>query len=372
MKKVLFLNLTAFSQTGGIEKFNKCFLKALSELDAKGISSSNSISAYDTSCSIDYYPVEKYQGYAMNKAKFVINSIIKARNYDIIVLGHINMAIVGTAIKKLMPQKKLVLITHGIDVWGELTGAKKKVLSLADKILSVSSFTKKKLMDVHYINEEKVDVFPNTIDPYFPQPTDLSIRKDLRERYNVKDDEFLLYTLTRLSSKEQYKGYDRVIEALAEVVNENKKVKYIIAGKYDEQEKQKVDQLIAKNNLDGHVQLLGFIDEEELVGHYQMADLYIMPSKNEGFGIVFIEALVCGLPVIGGNCDGSTDALLNGETGTLVSPENINEIAKAIQHHIKLHVRKNTQQLKINKEKTLANFSFDKYKERLEGVIISC
>ena len=212
-------------------------------------------------------------------------------------------------------------------------------------------------------------MFPNTIDPYFDMPADTARKNDLRERYGVKDDEFLMYTLTRLSSAEGYKGYDKVIKALAEVVKVNDKIKYVIAGKYDEQEKALVDGLIRDNNLQNHVLLIGFIKEEELVGHYQMADLYIMPSKNEGFGIVFIEALVSGLPVIGGNCDGSTDALLQGQTGTLIAPDNIDEITAAVLAEAKFNSRADKQLTAERKQKTLDHFSFQRYTERLQKVI---
>ena len=55
-----------------------------------------------------------------------------------------------------------------------------------------------------------------------------------------------------------------------------------------------------------------------------------MPSKGEGFGIVFLEALSCGKPVLAGNKDGSVDALLNGKLGTLVDPDDPAEIAEAL------------------------------------------
>lgn len=372
MKKVLFLNLTAFSQTGGIEKFNKCFLKALNELDEERVTDSYSYSAYDTVCDEKYYNARKYKGFGKNKLSFVINSIIKAIRYDIVVLGHINIAVIGTILKTLFPKKKLILVTHGIEVWTPLDGAKKKVLQLADKILSVSSYTQNKLMELHKIGKQKIHVFPNTIDPYFDIPEGTERQEWLRDRYGIKKDQFLLYTLTRLSSNEQYKGYDKVIIALSEVVKQYPGVRYIIAGKYDEKEKELVDVLVDKHGLNDNVRLIGYIDEKELVAHYQMADLYIMPSKNEGFGIVFIEALVSGVPVIGGNCDGSTDALLGGKTGTLVNPDDIAGITNAIIKNVTLNLRND----KVNSERlrslTLGNFSFERYKLRLSNIIAEC
>lgn len=372
MKRILFLNLTTFSKTGGIERFNRCFLKALSDLDNKKITDSHAYSAYDDSALEQYYPKEKYRTFAGNKMYFVLASIAAAVRYDVIFLGHINMAVIGVAIKRLYPSKKVILITHGIDVWRELTGFKRQVLKSADKILSVSNFTKTKLIDLHGVSSDKVTVFHNTIDPFFPMPESLAKSGTLNMRYGIGKDDFVIFTLTRLSATELFKGYDKVIEALGQIVKTHRQLKYIIAGKYDDAEKQRIDSLVIEYELQGHVILTGFVKEEELVEHYQMADMYIMPSKKEGFGIVFIEALVCGLPVVAGNADGSADALLNGELGTLVNPDSVGEIQAAIVKHIENNYRQNEKQRLETRQKTLDNFAFDKYRQRLEHIIAAC
>lgn len=367
---MLFLNLTAFSTTGGIERFNKCFLKALDDLDANYGNVSSSYSAYDDLPLETYYSPEKYKGFRKNKLLFVVKSIVKARLSDVIILGHVNLALPGLIIKKLYPKKKLVLITHGIDVWSELGGVKKKVLHAADSILSVSSFTKRKVVEVNKVDPDKITLFPNTLDPYFSIPSEvIKQQPELRRRYGIADDEFVFYTLSRLSSTELFKGYDNVIKALAEVVKERPDVKYVIGGKYDTQEKNRIEKLVADNQLQGKVVLTGFLEEQELVAHYQMADAYIMPSKKEGFGIVYIEALACGTPVIAGNADGSVDALLDGATGTLIDPDNISEIRNAMIDHVDSPV--DVEKRKQRKKATLDAFTFDKYKQRLKSFLAS-
>lgn len=372
MKKVLFLNLTTFSQTGGIERFNKCFLKALSNLDVQKETDSYSFSAYDEHTSELYYETQRYTGFGKNKLKFVFQSVLHARKYDVVVLGHINLAIAGILIKMLYPSKKLLLVTHGIDVWGQLNKLKLRLLNKADKILAVSNFTRNKILKVHNVPAGKVSVFPNTIDPYFSIPATVLRNDTLRDRYGLKEKDFVIYTLTRLSHTELYKGYDKVITALAEVIAQYPHVKYVIGGKYDEGEKTRIDALINQHNLQGRVILTGFLDEKELVAHYQMADMYIMPSKKEGFGIVFIEAMICGLPVVAGNADGSVDALLNGKTGTLVNPDSKDEIKAAIIELMKSNVRFDEQRLLSIKNETLANYSFSRYQQRLKDIISAC
>jgi glycosyltransferase involved in cell wall biosynthesis len=108
----------------------------------------------------------------------------------------------------------------------------------------------------------------------------------------------------------------------------------------------------------------GFIPEEELPDHFALADAYIMPSKGEGFGIAFIEAMYYGLPVISGNADGSADALLQGKLGQLTDPSDPNEIAGAISKLIE-----DPQNFLPNKEVVNTQFGYEAYKDKLATAI---
>lgn len=369
VKNILFLNLTAFSKNGGLERFNKCFLKALSELNEEGMINVASYSAYDDKADTQYFPQQHYRGFREQKPKFIINSLLKAQSSDIVILGHINLSILAVLIKIFFPKKKVVLITHGIEVWKELSGNKLNALSKVDGILSVSGFTKNKLVELNKVPAEKITVFPNTIDPYFTIPDSIERKDELRGRYNLDSKDFVLYTLTRLADTEAFKGYDNILKALPEIIKQHPNLKYVLAGKYSENEKARIEKIVGDLGISEHVVLTGFLDESELTAHYQMADLYIMPSKKEGFGIVFIEAAVSGLPVVGGNADGTVDALMQGEIGTLINPDSVDDIINVVDRHILEKVRDNKELIIDRKEKTINNFSFMRYKERLRNII---
>ena len=85
------------------------------------------------------------------------------------------------------------------------------------------------------------------------------------------------------------------------------------------------------NSAQPQVVFTGYVAEAEKADHYRVADLYVMPSRGEGFGIVYLEALACGLPAIGSKLDGSREALRNGLLGTLVDPANAEELKAAIR-----------------------------------------
>jgi len=368
-KKVLFIGLTAFSRTGGVEKFNKCFLKALQDLESETDLSSFSMSLYDDKADEKYFANKKYNGFGGNKLSFVVSSILKAKNFDIIFIGHINLAIVGFFIKLFFPRKKLILIAHGYEVWSPLKGFKKALVNKADLILAVSNFTKNKLVEVQKIESGKISLFHNTIDPFFIIPSNFKKSEHLKERYGIEKDDFVMYTLARLSAAEGYKGYDVVIKCLPQLAQSIPNIKYVIAGKYDVEEKNRLDKLIEEKGVSNKVIFAGFLKDSEVESHYQMGDLFIMPSMGEGFGIVFIEAMACGMPVIAGNADGSVDALKDGELGALVNPNSENDITEKVED---IFQKKEmiTDPYKYDlQQRTLKHFGFEQYKKNLQHFI---
>jgi glycosyltransferase involved in cell wall biosynthesis len=79
--------------------------------------------------------------------------------------------------------------------------------------------------------------------------------------------------------------------------------------------------MVRELDLERHVTLAGLVPDDELVEYYNLCSLFAMPSKREGFGIAYLEAMACGKPAIAGNRDGARDALLDGELGVLVDPD---------------------------------------------------
>ena len=121
--------------------------------------------------------------------------------------------------------------------------------------------------------------------------------------------------------------------------------------------------LISVYKVDEQVILPGFIDESELTDHFLLADLFVLPSKKEGFGIVFIEALACGLPVVCGNTDGSVDAIYNGELGKAINPDDIAELENAITEYLKTPLTEDKRRLLH--DKCLLHFNENDYMNKL-------
>jgi phosphatidyl-myo-inositol dimannoside synthase len=362
--KVLFLVLTAFSSMGGIEKFNRAFMKAFVQLTSKMSVQFSSAGLYDVASNDAYIPAGQFKAFSGNKIYFVIAGICKSLFRNELILGHINLALIGVIYKFLRPERKLTIICHGIEVFEEQKGLKKKVLQVADSLLAVSNFTKQQLISIQRVDEKKITVFPNTIDPYFPMPAEFVKPSYLQKRYGLHANENILFTLTRINSEEGYKGYDKIIRILPGLKCKGVEFKYILGGKADAVEEEKVKQLVRDYQLEDHVILTGFIPDEEVTDHYLLADAFVMPSKGEGFGIVFLEAMACGLQVIAGNKDGSTEALQFGTLGTLVDPDDLQQIEQAVQQALS-----NKPSQHLTQENMLQYFSFDHFCNRLEHLV---
>lgn len=367
-KKILFLSLTAFSFTGGIEKFNRAFLKALSDIQKEGNIAAEACSAYDDKADTKYFPNDKYKGFNGRRFRFAIHVLLNAHKYDTIILSHIHLSSVTWIVKALFPSTQIMLIAHGIEVWRKLSTLQKKILQKSDRILAVSAYTKQKLVEVHGIDTGKITVFHNTIDPYFIYPVNFNKPRYLLDRYGLEPKDRVIFTLTRLSASEKNKGYDYIISAVSHLKTIFPRLKYILAGKYDEREKKRIDSSVEMNEVKDNVLLPGFVRDEEVTDHYLLADVFILPSQKEGFGIVFIEAIACGLPVIAGNKDGSIDALKNGELGLLVDPENETEILHTLEKCLDGNGRDVLARKELQ-QKVYEAFGFETFKGNLRKVL---
>ncbi len=147
----------------------------------------------------------------------------------------------------------------------------------------------------------------------------------------VNNDQHILLTVSRLVRR---KGHSQVIAALPQIINEVGPTKYIIVGNGPEE--QRLHHLTRRYGLEDCVEFLGRVDDQRLPALYRTADVFVMPSRDlygepiEGLGLVYLEANLCGLPVVAGNTGGVTDAVVDGQTGLLVDPEDPAAIASAI------------------------------------------
>lgn len=254
----------------------------------------------------------------------LISSGIRLRP-DLIITSHLNFTEAAYCLKKLTGIPYWT-IAHGVEAWNIKRPSLQTALRYADRILAVSSYTRDRLLQEQNLDPKKVVILPNTFNSERFQIADKPI--NLLKKYQLKPQQPVILTVNRLVSSEPYRGYDKILEALPIIRQVIPNIHYIIVGKGDD--RSRLERSINQRNLQDCVTLAGFVPDSELSDYYNLCDVFAMPSKLEGFGIVYLEALASGKPVLGGNQDGAIDALCRGELGVLINPDDELEIAQSI------------------------------------------
>ena len=180
-------------------------------------------------------------------------------------------------------------------------------------MLCVSRYTRASVLSWAAIAPERVFVLPDTVRDEFT-PGDGGM---MRSRLGL-DNKHVLHPVGRLDSRERYKGHDRVIAAIPELLANGYDIHYLIVGEGDDH-KRRLEALADGMKLRDRVHFLGTLGLSELVETYRAADLFVLPSTGEGFGIAFLEAMASGTPAVGLDVAGAKDALADGELGAIAS-----------------------------------------------------
>jgi phosphatidyl-myo-inositol dimannoside synthase len=179
------------------------------------------------------------------------------------------------------------------------------------------------------VDHERVFVSPEGVDVSRFEGVDTRTFAAIRDRHGIAS-RFVVLTVGRLVER---KGHDIVLRALPQVARELPNVMYVVVGSGPYE--TRLRSLTHELGLQDKVAFCGRVQDHELVAYYHACDVFAMisrelPDDTEGFGIVFMEAAACGKPTIGGRSGGVPDAIVDGETGFLVDPTAVEDVAEAI------------------------------------------
>lgn len=236
--------------------------------------------------------------------------------------GHIKLAPLVRSLCQLTGTPYTVL-TYGKEVWEPLAPRSQQALQQADTVWTISRYSRDRACIANHLNPQQFRMVPCAVDgalfTHGPKSAELLTRYGLA---NAR----VLMTVARLWSGDIYKGVDVTIRALPAILSAFPDVKYLVIGRGDDQ--PRLARLAADMGVADQVIFAGFVPTEDLVDHYRLADAYVMPSQ-EGFGIVYLEALACGVPVLAGDADGSADPLQDGRLGWQVPHRDPEAVAAA-------------------------------------------
>lgn len=361
-----------FESKGGIQVYSANFLNAIRFIFPN--SQNQVFLKHDIPCQIASTPNTTYftSGQISPRLRtpvFAAKLIQSSFRYlpRLIVSTHLNFIFVAWVLKKLKNIPYWTVV-HGIEAWNIENLQLIISLKEADLILAVSNYTRNRLLAEHNLDPNKVVLLPNTVDSDRFYITPKSDR--LLQKYCLTPKQPIILTVARIEPSEQYKGYDKILAALPQIRKAIPNVHYILVGKGDD--KPRIQQLINQYRIQDSVTLTGFVSDDELNDYYNLCNVFAMPSKKEGFGIVYLEALACGKPTLGGNQDGAIDALCNGTLGALVNPDDVNEIAQTLIQILQgTYPNPLMYQPELLRQKVIDIYGFETFKQTLSNYLNS-
>lgn len=318
----------AYGGIGGISKFNRDLLAALA-----GMPEVSTVVTLPRLVQRECEPIPDKIRFDLSAARgkpaYVLRALrlaFASPRTDLLICGHINLLPLAWTVSRIK-RCPLLLIVHGVDAWSpHRSPLVRALLARVDAIIAVSRYTVERMRAWSDLPEQRFRILPNCVDlaTFTPRPRNAA----LAQRYGLAGRRVLL-TVGRLAGSEQYKGFDEVLEVLPQLAREMPDLAYVIVG--DGDDRPRLQAKAQALGVEDRVVFTGFVSEEEKIDLYNLADVFVMPGRGEGFGIVYLEAMACGVPAIGSLLDGSRDALRDGQLGLLIDPREPQQLIEAVR-----------------------------------------
>jgi phosphatidylinositol alpha-1,6-mannosyltransferase len=323
---VLLISPELFLHDGGIARIMRLYLKALCEnagshdrVDSVVLNDQNGTEPRLTRYANDR--LGEQVGCERRKLAFIRQTLRLARRADLLVCAHLHHLPIAWLAQRFNSRLKYCVVAHGIEVWRPYSSIERRALLGAHRIFCVSEYTRRQLLRFcPALAPNRLVVLPNTLDPQFtPRPDErLSAQPFALPR---------ILTVGRLSATDSYKGYDTLIEAMPAIRRDYPAARLRIVGQGDDQ--PRLAALAARLGMTGSVDFLGSLNDEALRLEYATCDLFALPSRREGFGLVYLEAMIHGKPCVGARAGGAPE-VINDTVGRLVEYGNIPDLAAAV------------------------------------------
>jgi phosphatidyl-myo-inositol dimannoside synthase len=253
----------------------------------------------------------EFRGFARRKARLAAAVLTLAPEVRFAYFGHAHLGPLGLALRLLNRRAEYWVAAHGIEVWTRLPGLRRRALGHASRIAAVSAFTARAAAEAQGLDPNRFFVLPPVLDPIFAGSGESALPVALPKQARV------LLAVGRLVSAEPGKGVDTVIEALPKVLRVFPETYFVIVG--DGDARPGLEKLARETGVADRVVFAGEQPLGALGGFYDRCDVFIMPSRQEGFGVVFLEAMAHGKPVIAGAHGGTPELVEDGVSGYLVN-----------------------------------------------------
>ena len=299
---------------GGIPQYNRQLLKALGlacdELDLE-----------PRVFSLNDANVTGGRGFGRDKGRFVsavVGGAVARRPHSVII-GHVNLAPLAL-VYRLLGVRRVYLLAHLIEIERKLGVVSRLAIRLCSSVLCISDATRLAVVTHQGVRPERTRLLQYAFEPSAPRTAS--------EFGDLVDRPLRLLSVARMESSEGYKGIDTTLEAVALLKASGVDLEYTVVG--DGDDRRRLGRLCVNLGLQDSVRFLGAVSYEVLGREYGSCDVFVLPSSREGLGIVYLEAMSYGKPVVALHAGGVADVVVHETNGLLVSEQTAEAVGAAI------------------------------------------
>jgi glycosyltransferase involved in cell wall biosynthesis len=361
--RILLLTTTTFSAVGGISRYTAHLCRALGEMPAVSLDVCSLCDSEheerEPYLSTDS-PRIRFRGFDNRRVLYSLWTVCKllSTSYDVCLVGHAHLLplIVLTRFSPRRP--RLIVMAYGIEVWCRLTRLRRIGLGMCDQVWAISWHTAGRMQAVNG-PVKKASILHNALDPFWAAQAELQQAPAATKS---------LLTVARLTRSERDKGHAQVIRALPEVLAAVPDVHYDVVGGGDLI--PELCELAAECGVRERISFHGQVEDARLHQFYRDCSLFVMPSKKEGFGYVYLEAMYYGKPVVAGATDAGSEVVHHNRSGLLVDPDDHGAVAAALIRLLQ-DDRLRREMGQQGRRLVEQQYTFDLFKKRLAEYLTS-
>lgn len=231
---------------------------------------------------------------------------IRAVRPDYVMYMHVNLARPAPWLRALGHPARFGIWTYGVEVWDELSRPHRHALRSAEVVMTISRDSVRRTVDTQGVPPTRVRLVPLSLPQAMFEP----------DHHGQTPEAGRLLTVSRLAQTERGKNIEPLIDAMPAVRASHPAARLVIVGDGDDRER--LERIVKDKGLAEVVVFPGRLSDEELRDEYRRAELFVLPSEKEGFGLVFVEAMLTATPVLGFAKGGPLDIVRDGLDGRLI------------------------------------------------------
>jgi len=313
-----------FREPGGIQYVNRELLRAFESFGRKIPTALEVLSLNDLpEAGADRLPAgARWHACERRRATAVQTMTRRASRAQphVALFTHVSLLALAAIVRILSPRTRIALLGHGIEVWKPLDLLLRAEVARAHAVVVPSRYTRDKIIECNGARPEQVSVIAHGLSAEW---TGANAGLPPAQRSGR-----VLLSVTRLVQSDAQKGVDVVLRAMPRILERCPEARYVVVG--DGNDRPRLESLAATLGVQDRVEFRGKLQDEELRCSYREADVFVLPSQTEGFGIVFAEAMWHGLPVVAARAAGTLDVVEDGVTGILVPPDEPAQLSSAV------------------------------------------